>query len=192
MTYETIDSKGLMRHGHFTSSKRAVELDEPIYPNLFTVTINPDDMPAGLNYSAADVNIWLEGLRSITGLDTQPGIEKVSQKYKFAERGFAGAAPQKTHLDIVMTFDLNLKRNEDGTDDNYTYKFLRKWSDLIYDPQTGRMSIKKNYICKALTVTMQDKEGVPYHQWIIRNIFPTSQVPSIQPNYETNDIWKGF
>ena len=193
--WENINSEGLDRWGHFTSSKRSMELHEPIYTNLWTAQILPSDLPNGMleyGYGDDDVKIVLEGLRQVTGLDTQRGVASVNQKYKQAERGFAGSAPSQTHLELQMTFELNIKRNDDGTNDNYTYKFLRRWSDLTYDPLTGRMHIKKNYAAKAITIMLHDKEGKPIHQWICYNLFPTSAVPSPQLNYDNSAIWNGF
>lgn len=186
-------SAGLMRYGHFTSSKRAMDLDEPIYLNLWTLTINAEDMPSGMNVSKDDVNIILEGLRSVTGLDTTPGVGTAGpQKYKWAERGFAGSSPAKTHLDLQLTFDMNIRRNGD-VNDNYSYKFFRKWSDLIYDPLTGKQSIKKNYICKQMTLTLMDKENVGIQQWQIKNVFPSGALPNVGTlSYDNGNIWSGF
>lgn len=180
-------SQGLMNYGHFTSSKRSMDLDEPIYLNLFTVAIEASDLPKGLGANNDDINIILEGVRSIQGLTTQPGVGTQVQKYKHAERGFAGGAPSQTHLLITMNFELNLRRDKD-TDDNYTYKFLRKWHDLIYDPQTGRMAIKKNYVCERMVVTMQDKEGIPYWQWTLHNVFPAAGLPEPALSYDSGNI----
>ena len=189
-------SHGLNMWGHFTSSKRSMDMDEPIYLNLWTAQIIPSDLPVGMQefgYGDDDVNIVLEGLRSVSGLDTQRGLGSAAvQKYKYAERGFTGGAPAQTHLDLQMSFDLNVKRNADGTNDNYTYKFLRRWADVCYDPLTGRMNIKKNYAAKAMTIMLHDKEGKPIHQWICYNIFPTSQIQSPQLSYDNGNIWQNF
>jgi len=67
-------SNGLMNWGHFSSSKRAVDLDEPLYMNLWTISINAADLPLGLGASQDDVNIVLEGVRTLSGLNTQPGV----------------------------------------------------------------------------------------------------------------------
>lgn len=187
-----LTSKGLMNYGHFTSSKRAMDLDEPIYLNLWTAYVAAEDLPAGLNADQDTINIILEGLRSVGGLETQPGVGSIAQKYKHVERGFANSAPSKTHVELQMNFELNLRREADGTDNNYTYKFLRRWSDLVYDPQTGRMSIKKNYVCRAMTITMQDKEGVGFHQWTLHNVFPISALPAPNLSYDSGAIWQGF
>lgn len=190
-----LNSEGLNRWGHFTSSKRSMDLDEPIYLNLFTAQILASDLPDGMiaqGYNQDDVNIVLEGLRSINGLDTQPGVGTATQKYKYSDRGFAGGAPTKTHLELTMTFELNVKRNADGTNDNYTYKFLRRWSDLTYDPLTGKMNIKKNYTAKAMTILLHDKEGKPIHQWICYNLFPMAPIPNPQLSYDNGSIWQGF
>ena len=193
--WENINSEGLDRWGHFTSSKRSMELHEPIYTNLWTAQILPSDLPNGMlafGYGADDVKIVLEGLRSISGLQTQRGTSPVSQKYKHVERGYAGSAPSQTHLELGMNFELNVKRNDDGTNDNYTYKFLRRWSDLTFDPLTGRMHIKKNYAAKAITIMLHDKEGKPIHQWICYNLFPTSALPEPPLSYDNSAIWQSF
>lgn len=72
---QSTNSGGLMRPGHFTSSKRAMELHEPIYLNLFTITIAKENLPTGLVTNDDETNIILEGVRSISGLDTQPGMQ---------------------------------------------------------------------------------------------------------------------
>lgn len=193
--WENINSEGLDRWGHFTSSKRSMELHEPIYTNLWTAQILPSDLPNGMlayGYGADDVKIVLEGLRSVGGLQTQRGTQPVNQKYKHVERGYAGSAPSQTHLDLAMNFELNVKRNDDGTNDNYTYKFLRRWSDLTFDPLTGRMHIKKNYAAKAITIMLHDKEGKPIHQWICYNLFPTSALPEPPLSYDNANIWQSF
>ena len=189
------NSEGLNRWGHFTSSKRSMDLDEPIYLNLWTAQLLSSDLPLGMlaqGYNQDDVNIILEGLRSVNGLDTQPGVGTATQKYKQAERGFAGGAPSKTHLELQLSFELNIKRNVDGTNDNYTYKFLRRWSDLTYDPLTVKMNIKKNFAAKAMTFLLHDKEGKPIHQWICYNLFPMSPIPNPQLSYDNGNIWQGF
>jgi hypothetical protein len=43
-----LKSEGLNRWGHFTSSKRSMDLDEPIYLNLFTAQILASDLPDGM------------------------------------------------------------------------------------------------------------------------------------------------
>ena len=68
-----------------------MDKDEPLYLNLFTVTLVPPPELADAN--SQETQIVLEGIRSIGGLQTQPGIGSTSQKYKWAERMFAGAAP---------------------------------------------------------------------------------------------------
>jgi len=128
-------------------------------------------------YGEDDINIVLEGLRNVNGLETQPGLgAPVTQKYKYADRGFAGSQPAKTHLELDMQFELNVKRHDDGSNDNYTYKFLRRWTDLTWDPLTGKYNIKKNYTAKALTILLHDKEGKPIHQWICYNLFPMAAI----------------
>ena len=189
----TTTSNGLMRYGHFTSSKRSMDLDEPIYLNLWTASINPSDLPEGLNATADDTNIILEGLKNVNGLDITPGVGSPKvQNYKESERGFAGAKPSKTHLELQMQFEMNIRREGDQNN-NYTYKFFRKWFDLIYDPLTGKRTIKQHYICKSMLITLTDKENVPIHQWLIHNIFPMNGLPGYgQLDYGNDNIVQNY
>lgn len=180
-------SNGLMRLPHFTSSKISMDKDEPIYLNLFTITLTPPELLANANDQ--DTLVVLEGVRSISGLTTQVGNGAISQYYKFAERRFAGSKPSQTHLELNIEFQLNLRPGT-SSDDNYTYKFLRKWHDLVYDPLTGRMGIKQEYAAADMTITMQDRRGVPFWQWICYNVWPSGQLEGPQLNYDSGEIMK--
>lgn len=178
-------SAGLRRPSHFRNSKVSMDKDEPLYKNLFTVTLQP---PASLaDPNSQETQIVLEGIRSISGLATQPGIGSTSQKYKWAERMFAGAAPGQTHLDIQIQFALNMRPGT-TSNDNYTYKFLRKWHDLVYDPLTGRTGIKQEYSAGSMTITMQDRRGVPFWQWILYNVWPDGGLPDPGLSYDSGDL----
>jgi hypothetical protein len=100
---------------------------------------------------------------------------------------FSGAKPGRTSLELQITFALNMRPGT-TTNDNYTYKFLRKWSDLVYDPLTGRMGIKQEYAAASMTITMQDKRGIPFWQWICYNVFPTSALPAPDLNYDGDSL----
>lgn len=178
-------SAGLRRPGHFTSSKISMDKDEPLYKNLFTVTLVPP--PALGTAESPETLIVLEGIRSISGLATQPGLGTTSQKYKWAERMFSGGLPSQTHLDLSINFALNMRPGT-TTNDNYTYKFLRRWHDLVYDPLTGRMGIKQEYAAASMTVTMQDKRGVPFWQWICYNVFPSGGLADPGLSYDDGGI----
>ena len=140
-------SHGLLGLSHFRNSRVSTSLWEPIYQNLFTVQMT---CPAGITEQSEErMNIILEGVTSLGTINASKAPGTVEQKYKFATRTFAAAVPADgTTVDLSLHFHLNLSYDT-GTPENYTYKFLRRWADIIYDPQTGRMSIKKNYICNG-------------------------------------------
>ena len=69
---------------------------EPVQANLFEVTILPPDGVAGQEFLLQHVN-------SISGLDTMaPAVDAIGQKYKFADRSYAGM-PGATSIDITVT-----------------------------------------------------------------------------------------
>ena len=77
---------------------------------------------------------------------------------------------------------------DNGSPENYTYKFLREWVDLIYDPLTGREGLKKDYVAPSMTITMQDRAGNPYWQWVFYYIFPTQGIGGPNLAYDQSGL----
>ena len=97
---------------HYNNSKAATKLYEPIQGNLYEVTIIP---PNGI-----DGSLLLEHVNTVGGLaGVNPTIDAVAQKYKFAERSYAGMSGQ-SHIDVAVNFSLNLN----DANQNYIYKTL--------------------------------------------------------------------
>jgi hypothetical protein len=185
----TRNSPGLLGLGHFRNSRVATSLWEPIYQNLFSVQLVA---PEGLQDRTQErINVILEGVQSVGTLNVSKGSGAIQQNYKIAQRSYAGAAPDGgTGLDLQLQFALNLSYDT-GTPENYTYKFLREWVDLVYDPLTGRQGLKKDYVAPSITVTVHDRAGTPYWQWIFYYCFPTTGAP--QPNlaYNSTSLMEG-
>lgn len=184
----TKKSNGLLGLSHFRNSRVATSLWEPIYQNLFSVQLVP---PMGLeDRSDERVNIILEGVQSVGTIASSKGSPVVEQKYKFATRSFAGAVPENTTIDLQIQFVLNLSY-DNGTPESYTYKFLREWTDLVYDPLTGRQGLKKDYVAPSMTVTAHDRSGIGWQQWVLYYIFPTTPCPNINLGYQQTQLFEG-
>lgn len=184
----TKKSNGLLGLSHFRNSRVATSLWEPIYQNLFSVQLVP---PMGLeDRSEERVNIILEGVQSVGTIASSKGSSVVEQKYKFATRSYAGAVPENTTIDLQIQFAMNLSY-DNGTPESYTYKFLREWSDLVYDPLTGRQGLKKDYVAPSMTVTAHDRSGVGWQQWVMYYIFPTTPCPNINLGYQQTQLFEG-
>ena len=108
---------------------------EPVQANLFEVTILP---PAGVSGQ----ELLLQQVTNVGGLaGLAPEVGPVTQKYKFADRNFAGM-PDTTAIDLTIGFTLNLNDSNQA----YTYKTLRQWYRAAYNPETGEMGLKKDYV----------------------------------------------
>lgn len=112
------------------------------------------------------------------------------QTYKFHTRSFANAAPENTFIDLNITFQLNLSY-DNGTPSNYTYNFLREWVDLVYDPLTGRQGLKRDYCAPSMVVTLHDRAGTPFWQFVFYYIFPTTGAPNPTLDYTSNTLFEG-
>jgi len=160
---------------HYTQSRTSNQKFEPIYPNLFEVTIFS---PLG-----DDTGLILEHVKTIGGLNAlNPAVDAVGQKYKFSDRSFAGM-PGQTFVDISLGFTLNL--NE--ANENFIYNTFRNWYKLIYDPLTGEMGLKKDYV-GSMIVVQYNRVGDIFRKITFKDIFPTGAPEFLDElNYETQD-----
>jgi len=181
---ENFKSQGLFGLSHFRSSRAAQELYEPIYQNLFTVQIA---LPIGVGATEETTNLMLEGITNISGLQSHSfPTNLASQKFKWAERRFAGAKPDKTTMDVAFDFEVNVDR----TPSAYTVKTLRKWCDLVYDPLTGRTGLKADYTAKWALITLYDRGSRPFWQWKMYYVFPMTGIPEVPLDYNNEDVFK--
>ena len=89
-------------------------------------------------------------------------------------------------LDIQLDFEVNL----DDSNSAYVYKALRKWCDLIYDPLTGRMGLKKDYTGGPLIINYFNKNGDIFRQVTAPVVFPTTTITPIESDFANNDIYR--
>ena len=160
---------------HYTQARASSQRFEPIQPNLFEVTVFS---PLG-----DDTGLILEQVKTIGGLNNlNPSIDAVNQKYKFADRSYA-SMPGQTFVDLTLNFTLNL--NE--ANENYIYNTFRNWYKLIYDPLTGEMGLKKDYV-GSMIVVQYNRAGDIFRKITLKDVFPTGQPDFIDElSYETPD-----
>lgn len=181
---QDVTSTGLSGLPHFRTSRVSMNMWEPVYLNLFTMTVQ---LPDALK-NDVDTDLFLEGIQNVGGLDTNKvPAATATQHYKFAERRFANSGPDKTTIDVTMNIEINLKGSIDGNPDLYQLKALRKWNDLIYDPLTGRMGLKAEYVAPQVVITMHDKANQPFWQWTLYHVWPTTNLNAPELNYMTKD-----
>lgn len=170
---------------HYTNSKAAMNLHEFVYKNLFEVQITPPDAISNTDEWGVNKQLILDAVQSIEGLDVDkhPGV--ATQTFKGTQRKGAGVIPDDTTLTLKIAFALNL--NE--TNQLYTYKALRAWSDLIYDPMTGAQTLMATYISKpGISITAFNKERDVFRKYEVRNVFISSPIPAMNFDYKSDDI----
>ena len=160
---------------HYTQSRASSQRFEPIQPNLFELTVFS---PLG-----DDTGLILEQVKSIGGLNAlNPSIDPIQQKYKFADRSFAGM-PAQTFVDLPVNFTLNLN----DANENYIYNTFRNWTNLIYDPLTGEMGLKKDYVGSMILV-QYNRAGDIFRKITFKDVFPIQQMDFVDElAYETQD-----
>ena len=181
---ENFRSQGSFGLSHFRSSRAAQELFEPVYLNLFTIQIA---LPVGVGSTEENTNLLLENVMAIGGLQSHKfPTSPIAQHYKWAARRFAGAKPDNTSMDLTIDFEINL----DKTPSAYVLKTLRKWSDLVYDPLTGRTGLKSDYVAPWVLITMYDRAARPFWQWKCYHAFPTTVIPEPALAYVSEEIYR--
>ena len=186
-----IASNGLMGLPHFRSSRVSRNMWEPVWQNLYTVQIQLPDALVDVADSK-DQDLLLEGIRKVDGLDTNkvPGANS-KQGYKSSDRRFADAGPENTYIDVKFDFEVNVRGSVEGKPDMYTLKILRRWDDLIYDPLTGRMGLKAEYVAPWVKIILHDKKFQPFWEWDLFHVWPSANLTAPQLNYDQkNQVYK--
>jgi hypothetical protein len=66
------------------------------------------------------------------------------------------------------------------------YKILRQWSDLIYNPLTGAMGLKRDYVGQ-MVISIFNKQGDVFRRITLNNCFPIEPLTPMNLNYESGD-----
>ncbi len=164
---------------HYRNSQAAMRKFEPVYMAQFEIQLTPP--PAVTNW-----NLVMENVLKVGGVNTNKLPDTVTQKYKSASRSFAGGMVTDNFNDVTIDFEVNL----DDSNSMYVYKALRKWTDLIYDPLTGRMGLKKDYTGGPMIINFFNKNGDIYRQVKYPVCFPTSPLPAMDLNFAENGIYQ--
>lgn len=149
---------------------------EPVQANLFEVTILPPATVVGQE-------LLLQQINSISGLEAlHREIAAVEQKYKFSTRSYAGM-PDSTTIDVTINFSLNLNDSNQA----YLYKTMRQWYRTAYNPESGEMGLKKNYV-GTIVIVQFNREGDIYRKVTLDDCFITSGIGFTgELNYETTE-----
>lgn len=168
---------------HFNNSKAARNNFEPVFLNQFQVLITPPSAVTVANTTFNGESILTQQVKSISALqvDIQPS-DAVTQYYKFAERRYSGGEPSTSDVQFNMSFEVNLSDSNSMT----LYKALRQWSDLIYNPLTGAMGLKRDYV-GSMVVSVFNKQGDVFRRITLNNCFLIEPVTSMNLSYDTGD-----
>ena len=162
---------------HYQNSLSGINKYEPVYLNQFEVLITPPGPVLG-------GNILLEQVTTIAGLAVDKNPGSIDQKYKFATRNYAGAKPDTTTFDLNVTFTVNLN----DANSMYVFKTLRQWTDLIYNPITGAMGLKRDYT-GTIVISVFNKQGDVFRRITCRDCFPLKPIDPMELAYDSNELY---
>jgi len=156
---------------HFLNSKAATKYYEPMYQNLFEVSLLPPSTVSG-------GEILIEHIKKIGGLTQDKGSEVLEQKYKWATRSYAAGAPTSTVVDLSLDFSLNLN----DANELYVYKTIRDWFRIVWNPLTGLQGLKKDYV-GTIIVTNFNRNGDIFWQRTFHDCVPKGDLPEFGLDY---------
>jgi len=163
---------------HYQNSLFGINRYEPVYLNQFEVLITPPAPVLG-------GPILIEQVTSISGLGVDKTPKETTQKYKFATRNYAGAKPDTTTFDLTVNFSVNLN----DANSMYVFKTLRQWTDLIYNPLTGAMGLKRDYT-GTIVISVFNKQGDVFRRITCRDCFPITALDAMELDYTTEEIYE--
>jgi hypothetical protein len=162
---------------HYQNSLFGINKYEPVYLNQFEVLITP---PAAVLGGP----ILVQQVTSISGLGVDKTPAATQQKYKFAVRNYAGAKPEQTVFDLTVNFTVNLN----DANSMYVFKTLRQWTDLIYNPLTGAMGLKRDYT-GTIVLSIFNKQGDVFRRITCRDCFPISPIGAMEMDYSGTELY---
>ena len=162
---------------HYQNSLFGINKYEPVYLNQFEVLITP---PAAVLGGP----ILVQQVTSITGLGVDKTPAATQQKYKFAVRNYAGAKPEQTVFDLTVNFSVNLN----DANSMYVFKTLRQWTDLIYNPLTGALGLKRDYT-GTIVLSIFNKQGDVFRRITCRDCFPISPIGAMEMDYSGTELY---
>lgn len=170
---------------HYTSSRAAINNFEPVFLNQFEVIINPPNGIVEASTMFRGEMVLTQQVKSITGLTVDiTAVDPVQQNYKFATRRYAGGEPTTSDMTITMDFEVNLNDQNSMV----TYKILRQWSDLIYNPLTGAMGLKNDYV-GSMVISIFNKRGDVFRRIRIPSCFLSESINAMALDYENPAIY---
>jgi len=169
-----------MKIPHYKNSVVSTSMYEPVYTNLYHVILTP---PASINDG---IEFVIENVKSISGLNTDIHLDaSVMQTFKGSDRSFLSSKPSQTYVDLGMVVQVNV--NEDLT--MIGYDLYRKWQNLGYNPRTGMMTTKKNYVGGPLSIYLHTKDSEVVRFWNFPTVFPfgNTEAGMSDLSYESGD-----
>ena len=179
--------------GHFTNVETATNMWEPVFKNLFEVSITLPPLVA-VNLGEGIKGILLENATSVP-LPAYPKIDVKQQRFKYSTRIYP-TMPNQTHL-VDQQIKFNINQSVNVSQNQYigsyvagkvpVFRALKDWYDLLWNNETGQLNYKGNLV-GTVVIDSHDKEGLVIRRVIWHNAFITQFTGWDSLDWETADI----
>jgi len=166
---------------HYDNSTSAREKYEPVFQNQFEILFEP---PQALSLTSQSV-IISEQVKKVEGLPEITPVGFVEQWYKFAKRTYAEVRPRNINAELTITFEVNLTHELDM----FVYNYFRAWADMIYDPMTGSMGLKRDY-AGTMQILIFTKAREIFRDFRFNPVYLIDPFNKMDLEYLQDDIYK--
>lgn len=113
-----------------------------------------------------------EHVISCTGLK-EPGGETIQQQVNQVRRNFAS-----NDVDNTQNFELTFSLNLNEANQNYIWKKMKAWKNLVYNPTIGAGTLKASYV-GTIIIESFNRQGDVYEVITTYNTFPTGETTGL-------------
>ncbi len=150
---------------HFTNIQSHFEKWEPVYKNLFEVTIL---LPTALQQIHPDSKILLMENATSASLPTYPPLATATQKFKYSTRLFLTTPDTTSISETSIKFNLNVNNQLQV----FAFRMLKDWFDLGWNNETGELNYKRNLVGDII-INVHDREGMVIRRVTFHNAMMT-------------------
>lgn len=168
---------------HVRNVQAGVNKWDPMHNAIFEVyfALPTALIEAGFKQEEA---ILTEQVKEVSGLDALQKVPAAgSQKFFGAEVSFLNPTLESTSAEITVTFNLNLRHNNDA----YVFKVIKAWGKLGYDLADGTRTLKRDYCADNLRIAQANRNGEIFRSIIFHDVLLTQIQGAESLSYENNE-----
>jgi len=178
-------ANGLTHLPHITNVQAGNNWMDPVHGAVYEVYFT---LPRPIQSEfQQDCVILTEQVTDVQGIDAlQRTTPAGTQKFLGVDASFLNPMVDNTYADIVINFNLNLRK----VTDNYVLKLFKAWEQLNYNLIDGTRTIMVDYCADNMQIAEANRDGTVWRSFIFHKVMVTNVVGLDTLNYNDNEARK--